>query len=108
MGGVARAYAKNGQPERARRILTAFEQVAKTRNVTPYAWIEVYIAMGQYDRALEWVEKSCDRQGETILMLNQELFDAVRADPRFQDILHRVGLPSGQAAALGAMAVPAK
>jgi DNA-binding winged helix-turn-helix (wHTH) protein/uncharacterized protein HemY len=101
-GGLARAYAKNGQPKRARQILAAFQRLATTRDVTPYAWIEVYIAVGEYDRALDWVEKSYDRHGETILMLNQELFDAVRTNPRFQAILRRVGLPEATSLALGA------
>jgi tetratricopeptide (TPR) repeat protein len=108
MGGLARAYAKNGQIEQARQILTAFERLTKTRDVTPYGWIEAYIATGQYDRALEWIEKSYDRHGETIIMLNQELFDAVRADPRFQDVLRRVGLPCLPAAALAAASAPAR
>lgn len=54
-----------------------------------------YALLGEKDRAFEWLDKAF-REGEAALFLVRvdDRFEALRSDPRFQDLLRRLGVPS--------------
>ena len=53
----------------------------------------IYVGLGDNDRAMIWLTKAYQaRFNPSILM--RPAFDPVRSDPRFRDLLHRIGLPS--------------
>jgi TolB-like protein/DNA-binding winged helix-turn-helix (wHTH) protein/Flp pilus assembly protein TadD len=49
------------------------------------------IALGKYDEAFEWLEKSYQEHGLGAVKVDPT-FDSIRSDPRFQDLLRRIGL----------------
>ncbi len=54
----------------------------------------IYARLGDKDRAFEWLEKSFAAHEEDLIYLKIEpAFDGLSSDPRFQDLLRRVGLP---------------
>ena len=55
---------------------------------------EVYLALGEVDRALTVLEGAyrC-RDGGLILLNADPRFDSLKSDPRFQQLLQRIGLP---------------
>ena len=53
----------------------------------------IYTALGDKDQAMEWLEKGYEERFNPGV-LERPCFDALRSDPRFQDLVHRVGLPS--------------
>jgi len=53
----------------------------------------IYTALGDKDQAMEWLEKGYEERFNPGV-LERPCFDALRSDPRFQDLAHRVGLPS--------------
>jgi hypothetical protein len=54
--------------------------------------------LGDRDRAFAWLDKAYDARAWDLVHLNVDMrFDGVRADPRFDALLHRVGLPAGSA-----------
>ena len=56
----------------------------------------IYVGLGDNDRAMVWLNKALQaRFNPSILM--RPVFDPLRTDPRFQDLLHRIGLPSRNA-----------
>ncbi len=56
----------------------------------------IYVGLGDKDRAMVWLNKAYQaRFNPSILM--RPVFDPLRSDPRFQDLLHRIGLPSRDA-----------
>ena len=53
----------------------------------------VYAALGEKDHAFEWLEKSYDRHEESLCSLKVDpKFDSLHSDPRFNEILNKVGL----------------
>lgn len=51
----------------------------------------VYAGLGEKNQAFAWVDKACkERFNPSILV--QPAFDVLRSDPRFQDLLRRVGM----------------
>jgi hypothetical protein len=52
-----------------------------------------YVQIGDHDRAIEWLERLYDERGAWIVGLKlQPGWDPLRADPRFQHLLHRATL----------------
>ena len=53
----------------------------------------IYVGLDDNERAMSWLNKAYQaRFNPSILM--RPVFDPLRSDPRFQDLLHRIGLPS--------------
>jgi hypothetical protein len=54
----------------------------------------VYLYAGDRDRALEWLEKSYEERDPNLPFIGRgPKWDPLRSDPRFQDLLRRIGLP---------------
>ena len=53
----------------------------------------LHVRAGDKERAFEYLERSFEEREVEILRLHDTLFDPVRSDPRFQDLVRRIGLP---------------
>jgi len=54
----------------------------------------VHIALGETDRAFEWLEKALEaRDWQMALLRVEPAFDLLRSDKRFATLVERVGLP---------------
>ncbi len=54
----------------------------------------VYAALGDADATFEWLEKAYERRSITLSWIRVNPgFDPIRSDPRFQDLLRRIGFP---------------
>src|SRR4030095_3982637 len=54
----------------------------------------LYARVGEKDQAFEWLEKAYSQHADGLVHLREELgFDNLRSDPRYADLLRRVGLP---------------
>ena len=93
LASLGRAYAASGRRSEAARILNELkEQQSKQRYALGIA--DIYIGLGEKDQAFSWLEKAyADRaDGLTFLKLDS-IYDPLRADPRFADLVRRIGLP---------------
>ena len=53
----------------------------------------IYIALDDREQSLAWLEKAYSRHSSMMMWLKiDQRFDKIRPDPRFQDLMHRVGL----------------
>jgi len=59
-------------------------------------WIAlVYTGLGDKDKAFEWLENAYNERNHWLIWIKVEpRFDSLRSDPRFTDLLRRIGLPS--------------
>ncbi len=93
MGVLVAAYAHAGRRTDALRLLAEL----KTRNQKGYvpaaAFITAYLGLGDYDEAFVWFERAYQEQSNILQFLKvHPFFDPVRDDPRFKDLVRRVGL----------------
>src|SRR5947207_9236173 len=86
-------YGVAGRTDDARKALSELEQIAKQRYVSPYNNALVYVGLGDKDHAFEWLNKADKERNDYLIYLKVEpLFDSLRSDPRFGDLLRRIGL----------------
>jgi DNA-binding winged helix-turn-helix (wHTH) protein/tetratricopeptide (TPR) repeat protein len=99
---IAHAYAKLGRRSEAHKLLDELTQTAaesglseQNINLSPHSIAEVYAALGDTDQAFAWLEKAFDQHEMQMVSLRvNPTLDPVRVDPRFDDLVRRVGLPS--------------
>jgi len=95
------AYAKLGDFESANEMLRELEELRHDVHVSPIHFAEVLAAMGKREQALVQLEAHFRGRGEVGQVLLTQRFATLRADPRFAQMLARVGFPERRAAALG-------
>ena len=92
---LAQTFAAAGAPEKAIEIADELNELAKQRYVAPHFFAGIYVGLGEHDRAIEYLEKSCAEHCHWLIYLHVDpSMDDLRNDPRFQDLLRRVGLPA--------------
>jgi TolB-like protein/Flp pilus assembly protein TadD len=91
--GLAITYARLGKKEEARKVLGELIQAANTRYVPAEQVASVFVALGDNQEAFRWLNRAVDEHSATIHEVgNAPEFRALRSDPRFADILRRIGL----------------
>ncbi|MFN0150157.1 MAG: protein kinase domain-containing protein [bacterium] len=92
---LGRALACAGRTAQAKEILASLFERAKLTYVSPYDFAQIYVGLGDTERALEWLGKALeDRAGLVPFLGVDPAFDPLRSDPRFAEILSRAGLAS--------------
>ena len=78
-------------------MLDQLEELSKSRYVSPYDRATVYAGLGEKDQAIAWLEKAYQERSDGLVFLKVEpKFDGLRSDPRFADLLRRVGFPGSE------------
>jgi len=94
---LAQTLAAAGRKEQALEILDELTKLAKQKYVAPYFLAGIHIGLGEDDRAMEYLERSYQEPSHWLIYLHTDpSMDALRSDPRFQDLVGRVGLPFRQ------------
>jgi serine/threonine-protein kinase len=95
IAALARVYAAMGKRDEAQKNLDELLQLSKQRFVSPTSIAIVYIALGNKDQAFAWLEKGNEVRDLNILRLKLDQgFRPLRSDPRFDDLVRRIGIPS--------------
>jgi TolB-like protein/Tfp pilus assembly protein PilF/predicted Ser/Thr protein kinase len=91
---AARAYAKSGSKAAITRRIELNKQLAQRRYVDP-GWIAYdYAALGDKDQTFFWLEKAYSAKAESLGYIKvTKSIDPFRSDPRYVDLLKRMGLP---------------
>ena len=91
---LAYTYAISGQRRQATRILTELLELSKRQYVPPFRIAIIYAGLGDKNQAFAWLEKAFqEREGKLAYLKVDPLFDNLRSDPRFADLLRRLRLP---------------
>jgi TolB-like protein/Tfp pilus assembly protein PilF len=92
LGYIGHAYAREGQTDEAERVLEELKGLSKRQYISPYSIALVYIGLEQKDEAFKWLEKTYEDQNDMLVWLKiAPEVDSLRSDPRFADLMSRVG-----------------
>jgi len=93
LAALGLALAASRQGAEARKILDQLKERSQQTYVQPMWVAAIYIALGEKDQAFDWIQKAYDDRSAWLVYLKVDpLFDNVRQDARFTDLLRRVGL----------------
>jgi TolB-like protein/Flp pilus assembly protein TadD/DNA-binding winged helix-turn-helix (wHTH) protein len=93
IGVLVRAYANAGRRSDALRLLAELKGRSTTGYVPAGAFVNAYLGLGEKEQAFTWLEHAYNEQSNLLQFLKvHPFFDLIRADPRFADLVRRVGL----------------
>jgi tetratricopeptide (TPR) repeat protein len=92
VANLARAYTASGNKGDAMDLLDELKKRSNANYSHGSEIATVYAALGDKDQAMVWLTKAYDERFNPGVLLRPG-FDPLRSDPRFQDIVRRVGLP---------------
>jgi serine/threonine protein kinase/tetratricopeptide (TPR) repeat protein len=94
LAALGHTYATAGKRADAEKMIAQLEEMSKQRFVSPYFIATVYAALGEKERAFEFLQKAFEIRADALCFLKVDpLVDNLRSDPRFQNLLHRIGVP---------------
>ena len=89
---LAISYAKADKKEEAQRLLDELKRLSKKQFVPNTFFAFVYAALGKKDQAFEVLERAYREHDINLLQLRGLRLESLRSDPRFADLVKRVGL----------------
>jgi serine/threonine-protein kinase len=93
VAALGRAYALAGKREEALKAVDELKDLSRERYVSPYCIALIYASLGEADQAMEWLQRAHEEQvSELIYMKVDPYLDEIRSDPRFIELLAKVGL----------------
>ncbi len=96
---LAHTYGVAGRTKEASEMLEDLTELATHRYVAPYFFAGIHIGLGEKDRAIDCLEKAYEEHSHWLIYLHLDpSMDGLRENPRFQNLLRRVGLSAPKAA----------
>lgn len=90
---LGRAYALAGKKAKALNILEELNVLSQQRRVSPFDIAVVYLGLDDLSTAFQQLEEAYQQRVFRIIELTLPMFDSLRPDPRWQDLVTRIGLP---------------
>jgi TolB-like protein len=92
-GERAYIYGCAGRQGEAQHALEKVWEANQRQQMDVEGLLKAYIAVGNKDKALKWLKWAVTHQPNALMSLKVDpVYDTLRSDPRFQELLHRVGL----------------
>jgi serine/threonine-protein kinase len=90
---LGQVYGIMGDEASARGVLRQIQDLARERYVSPYYFAYVHTGLGEYDRAMDYLEQAfADRAGAVYGIKGSFLFTALHSHPRFTALLRKMNL----------------
>jgi TolB-like protein/DNA-binding winged helix-turn-helix (wHTH) protein/thioredoxin-like negative regulator of GroEL len=91
---IAHDMALSGDKAGAEKILADLQQLSKRTYVSPWLLAMIYPDLGDKEKAFTWLEKCYERREHDLVFSKVwPMFDGLRSDPRYTDLMRRIGLP---------------
>ncbi len=93
--GLGYAYAKCGKVKEAKNVIKKLDELKKTGYVSPFIFATIYLGLDDLDKMFEYLEKAYQDRSRLLTWLKvAKEFKQLHGDPRFQDLVKRVGIPA--------------
>jgi TolB-like protein/DNA-binding winged helix-turn-helix (wHTH) protein/Tfp pilus assembly protein PilF len=90
---LARAYVASGKMNEAARLLSDLKKSSNAGLANAPQIAMIYASMGDNDQAMHWLERAFEERFNPSILLRSG-FDSLRLDPRFEELMRRIGLPA--------------
>jgi serine/threonine protein kinase/Flp pilus assembly protein TadD len=93
--GLGHAYALSGNRTEAQKVLDHLKGLSASSYVAPFDFAVIYAGLGEKDQAMAWLNRAYAERSYymPVYLTTDARLDSLRSDPRFADLLRRVGLP---------------
>jgi len=93
IGTLVGAYAQSGRRTEALRLVDELKRRQRRNYVPAEAFVDAYLGLGERDQAFAWLERAYQEHSGILQLLKvHPPFDPLRGDPRFAELVRRVGL----------------
>jgi len=93
VASLAHASAISGDQAQVRRRLADLQERTARQFVSPYFVARTYVGLNEKEQAFGWLEKAYNTRDECLTWLKVDpTMESLHADPRYPDLLHRLGL----------------
>jgi tetratricopeptide (TPR) repeat protein len=95
LSGLGYAYAVAGRSAEAMKVVDQLNAISKKEYVPAVSRVAIYAGLGEKEQAFEWLENAYKDHsiGSTFARIKVDpIYDPLRSDPRFKDLLHRMNL----------------
>lgn len=90
---LGRAYGMAGRRREAEEVLDELLALSRQRYVPPHCFVEVHWGLRDRNKVFEWLEKSYSERSNSLLWMGTWAdTEWLRSDPRFENLLRRIGL----------------
>ncbi|HXT24765.1 MAG TPA: tetratricopeptide repeat protein [Candidatus Eisenbacteria bacterium] len=94
IGVLVRAYAHAGRRTEALRLLDELKRRQQTGYIPSAALVNAYLGLGDNEQTFSWLERAYKEHSPILQYIKvHPFFDPLRGDPRFANLVRRVGLP---------------
>jgi tetratricopeptide (TPR) repeat protein len=94
LAALGHAYALGGRRGDAEQVLHTLFERAKKSYVSPFDIAGIYTALGDKEKALEWLQRAYEERSTFLIYIKWEpRLDPLRSDRRFQELLRRMNFP---------------
>jgi TolB-like protein/Flp pilus assembly protein TadD len=99
IGILCASFAFAGKRNEAQNLLQKLKELEKKRYINNIEFAFAYIGLGDKEKALDYIQESYkDRESLFLTMRMLPLFDEIRPDPRFQEVIVKLNLPQNMQA----------
>jgi hypothetical protein len=94
LASLAYAYGVSGEKAESLKLLDELNEHSHREYVSPYYMALAYIGVAEKDDTFAWLERAYQERDFWLRFLKVDpVWDSLHSDPRFQDLVRRVGLP---------------
>jgi predicted Zn-dependent protease len=91
--GLGWIYGLAGRRNDALRVLAQFKELEKDSFIDQYNLAMIYIGLGDNDQAFRALDRGLLNSTSIVFLKGDPFWSTVRSDPRYGDLLRRMGLP---------------
>jgi TolB-like protein/Flp pilus assembly protein TadD len=92
---LGHAYAVSGKKAEALKIIDHLKELSASNYIAPYNVAAIHAGLGDKDQAFAWLDRAYNERSSmlTLYLTNDPRMDSLRSDPRFAELVRRIGLP---------------
>jgi serine/threonine-protein kinase len=92
IAALGHVYAVAGKKEESLRLLRELERLAPQAEISPADFALIYLGLNDKDQAFVWLRRAYDKRDVSLIYLRVDpVYDRIRSDPRFTQLLERIG-----------------